>query len=280
MYNSFFGFKENPFNQTPDSTFFFPSEKHKSALDAVLYAIRQRKGFALVTGEIGSGKTTVVRTLLRRLGDSVQTAVITNTHVSPKGILYLLMEDLAIPYQMGTKEKLLIQLNEYLLRQASDDKTVVLLIDEAQNLTPRCLEEVRMLSNLETEKEKLIQIVLVGQPELRNKVEMPRLEQLRQRIAIHYHIHPLTESETRDYIMHRLNRVRSEDQWIDPVFNADALAAVYRFSRGIPRLINLLCDHALLTGCLEEMRVITPFIIEETISELRFRGEKRYEQVY
>jgi len=280
VYNSFFGFKENPFNQTPDSTFFFPSEKHKSALDAVLYAIRQRKGFALVTGEIGSGKTTVVRTLLRRLGDSVQTAVITNTHVSPKGILYLLMEDLAIPYQMGTKEKLLIQLNEYLLRQASDDKTVVLLIDEAQNLTPRCLEEVRMLSNLETEKEKLIQIVLVGQPELRNKVEMPRLEQLRQRIAIHYHIHPLTESETRDYIMHRLNRVRSEDQWIDPVFNADALAAVYRFSRGIPRLINLLCDHALLTGCLEEMRVITPFIIEETISELRFRGEKRYEQVY
>lgn len=280
MYNSFFGFKENPFNQTPDSTFFFPSEKHKSALDAVLYAIRQRKGFVLVTGEIGSGKTTVMRTFLRRLGDNTHTAVITNTHVSPKGILYLLMEDLGVPYQMGTKEKLLTQLNEYLIRQASEDKTVVLLIDEAQNLTPRCLEEVRMLSNLETEKEKLIQIILVGQPELRNKIDTPRLEQLRQRIAVHYHLSPLSESETRDYILHRLNRVRSEDQWIDPIFNSDALASVYRYSRGVPRLINLLCDHALLTGCLEEVRVITPFIVEETITELRFRGEKRYEQVY
>lgn len=274
MYNRFFGFRENPFNQTPDSSFFFSSEKHKSALDALLYCIRQSKGFVVITGEIGSGKTTVMRTLLRELGDGVQSAVITNTHLSPKGILLLVLEDLGIPYQPGSKERLLIQFNEYLIQQASEDRTVVLIIDEAQNLSPMCLEEVRMLSNLETEKEKLIQIVLIGQPELRKKLDLPRLEQLRQRIAIHYHLSPLNEDETRDYILHRLSRVRSDGSQAEMIFDPDALTLICQYSRGVPRLINHLCDHALLTGCLSDSKVITRFMIEETITELRFKGEK------
>ena len=209
MYKAYYGFREVPFNQTPDSAFFFPSEKHKTALDALVYAIKQRKGFVVVTGEIGSGKTTVARTLLKKMGSDIKSAVITNTFLSPKGIITLILEDLGVVYRPGSKERLLLQLNEFLLAEARQDQDIVLLIDEAQNLSPQCLEEVRMLSNLETEKDKLLQIVLIGQPELRRKLEMARLEQFRQRIAIHYHIDPLNEDETKQYVLHRLNYAKA-----------------------------------------------------------------------
>lgn len=274
MYNRFYGFRENPFNQTPDSDFFFASDKHRSALDALLYAIQQSKGFVVVTGDIGSGKTTVMRKLLRELGDTVQSAVITNTHISPKGILTLVMEDLGIPYRPGPKERVLVQLNEHLIQQAMEDRNVVLLVDEAQNLTPSCLEEIRMLSNLETEKEKLIQIVLIGQPELRKKLEMRCLEQLRQRIAIHVHLTPLDEEETKQYILHRLKRAVTNFSYVESLFHREALSCIYHYSRGVPRIINHLCDRALLTACLSETKQITPFVIEEAITELRFKGEK------
>ncbi|MBI4115059.1 MAG: AAA family ATPase [Candidatus Omnitrophica bacterium] len=280
VYNQFYGFRENPFNQTPDSSFFFPSEKHKSALDALLYAVRERKGFVVVTGEIGSGKTTVARTLLKKLGDNTRTAVITNTFLTPKGIITLLLEDLGVAYKQGSKERLLLQLNEYLITQARMDQDIVLLIDEAQNLNPQCLEEIRMLSNLETEKEKLIQIILIGQPELRRKLEMPALEQLRQRVTIHYHLESLNKKEAKQYIMHRLNLAKNNGRDLSSLFDTDTIEVIYRYSQGLPRLINKLCDHALLTGFIAESKVITQEITKEAIHELRFREEKNYEQVY
>lgn len=268
MYNQYFGFKENPFNQTPDSSFFYPSSGHKSALDAMVYAIRQRKGFVVVTGEIGSGKTTVARTLLRNLDSNVQAAVITNTHLSPKGVLTLILEDLGIPYKPGPKDRLLIQLNEYLLHQIKNDVNVVLLIDEAQNLSPICLEEIRMLSNLETEKEKLIQIVLIGQPELKRKLAMLTLEQLRQRIAVHYHLSPLSAEDTRRYILHRLDRAKSNGLDVNNVFDEEAFEAIHRHSNGVPRLINHICDHALLGGYISDSKRITNPIVLEAIESV------------
>ncbi len=264
-YNRYYGFRENPFNQTPDSAFFFPSEAHKTALDALLYAIKQRKGFAVITGEIGSGKTTVVRTLLHKLDHSVRTAIITNTHLSPKGVITLILEDLGVPYKPGPKERLLIQLNEYLLQQMAEDKNTVLIIDEAQNLSPSCLEEVRMLSNLETEKEKLIQIVLVGQPELRTKLELTRLAQLRQRISIQFHLSPLSEPDAKKYIFHRLNTAKINGREYGSLFDEEALEIVFRYSRGVPRMINNICDHALLAGFIAESQVINQGLALEAV---------------
>lgn len=265
-YNRYYGFRESPFNLTPDSEFFFPSEGHKTALDALLYAVSQRKGFVVFTGEIGCGKTTVIRALLRRLGSSrFRTAHIVNTHLSPKGVLTLILDDLGIPYQGGAKEKLLIQLREYLIHQIREDRNVVLIIDEAQNLSSSCLEEVRMLSNLETEKEKLIQIVLVGQPELRCKLEVSRLTQLRQRIAIQYHLDPLSREETRDYVFHRINIARANGRDYSMLFDDEALQLLYQYSDGIPRVINNLCDHALLAAYVNDAKVVNEEYMREAL---------------
>jgi len=272
VYNHFYGFRENPFNQTPDSAFFYPSEKHKAALDAIMFAVKQYKGFVVITGEIGCGKTTVVRTLLNKMQGKLKTAMITNTHLSPKGVLTMILEDLGVEYREGAKDKLLLRLYDYLIQQAREGMNVVLIIDEAQNLNQTCLEEIRMLSNLETEKEKLVQIVLVGQPELRKKLELPNLEQLRQRISIHYHLTPLGERETKAYILHRLNVAKMNGVGYESLFNEEAYESIYRLSRGIPRMINHVCDHALLTGCLMEARIVTKEIVEETMSEICIRG--------
>lgn len=264
VYNQFYGFHETPFNLTPNPKFFFESPKHSEALNSLVYAIKERKGFVVITGEIGSGKTTICRTLLNKLDSKTHTALITNTHLSGRDLLAVILEDLEVEYTPGSKARLLSQLNNYLISQLTRDNNVVLIIDEAQNLTPSVLEEVRMLSNLETESEKLIQIILMGQPELKKKLALPRLEQLRQRIAVYFHLEPLTKQETREYIWHRLKIASKSNK---AYFTDAAIEMIYHYAHGIPRLINQICDSAFLTGFVIEVPLIDENIMEEVIAE-------------
>ncbi len=264
MYNKFYGFTESPFNLTPNSRFFFASHKHTEALDSLIYAIDQRKGFVVITGEIGSGKTTVCRTLLNQLNRHTQVALITNTHLNSRDLLMTILEEYEVEYTTGTKSKLLSQLNHYLITQMERNNNVVLIIDEAQNLKPSVLEEIRMLSNLETETEKLIQIILLGQPELKQKLALNSLEQLRQRVSVYFHLSPLSREEAMEYVRYRLKVASGTDR---EYFTDGALDLVYQFSKGVPRLINQMCDNALLTGYVEEVQVIDERIIDEVIHE-------------
>ncbi|MBU1090714.1 MAG: AAA family ATPase [Candidatus Omnitrophica bacterium] len=268
MYENFYGFSEKPFNVTPDSKFFFPSAKHTEALNSLIYAINERRGFVVITGEIGAGKTTICRTLLTRLELNTKVALITNTHLTPKELISEILDEFEIEYRGGTKQKLLSKLNQWLVRQLVEDINVVLIIDEAQNLSPKVLEEVRMLSNLETEKEKLIQIILLGQPQLRHKLENIRLEQFRQRIAVYYHLNALENVETKDYISHRL-KLAGSNGGVE-IFEPEAIDLVYAHSRGVPRVINLVCDSALLSGYVSETKKITKEMIDEVIKERDF----------
>lgn len=276
MYKTFYSFTEKPFNATPDSRFFFPSSKHAEALNSLIYAINERKGFVVITGEIGAGKTTVYRTLLNKLDANTRVATITNTHLTCKELIAEILEELEVEHSGGTKQKLLSALNSHLIKQLSADMNVVLIIDEAQNLTPTVLEEVRMLSNLETERDKLIQIILVGQPQLKAKLENARLEQFKQRIAVYYHIHGLTREETHDYILHRLKLASSNGA---DIFSPKAVDAIYAHSRGIPRLINLICDSALLSGFTYDSKHITEKIIKDVVKERDFNQVIEEEQI-
>lgn len=267
MYEKFYGFTEKPFNVTPDSKFFFAGSKHLEALNSLVYAVNERKGFVVVTGEIGAGKTTVCRTLLNKLGIDSKTALITNTHLTAKELITEILDEFQIEYKGGSKQKLLSQLNNFLIKQLASDINVVLLIDEAQNLSRNALEEVRMLSNLETEKEKLIQIILLGQPQLKAKLQDPCLEQLRQRIAVYYHLAALSHSETKNYIHHRLSLVNTAAV---NIFLPEAVEEIYRYSRGIPRIINLVCDSALLSGYVSDTKLITEAIVKDVIRERDF----------
>jgi general secretion pathway protein A len=268
MYENFYGFSEKPFNVTPDSKFFFASSKHSEALNSLIYAINERKGFVVITGEIGAGKTTVSRTLINKLDANTKVALITNSHLTPRELIAEILDEFEIENTGGTKQKLVSKLNAWLIRQLAEGINVVLIIDEAQNLTPKVLEEVRMLSNLETEREKMIQIILMGQPQLRKKLEDAKLEQFRQRISVYYHLYSLNKEESRDYILHRLKLVNSNGS--DDIFERDAITRIYEYSKGIPRLINLLCDSALLSGYIYETKRINSGIIEEVINERDF----------
>ncbi|HSV44113.1 MAG TPA: AAA family ATPase [Candidatus Bathyarchaeia archaeon] len=268
MYNTFYGFAESPFNMTPNSRFFYNSGKHTEALSTLLYAIRERKGFVVVTGEIGSGKTTVCRAVLNQLGADTEFALITNTHLGARDLLSTILEDLNVDFHAGSKARLLSQLNQYLIDQMRQDKNVVVIIDEAQNLKPSVLEEVRMLSNLETEREKLIQIVFLGQPELKKKLALPQLEQLRQRIAVYFHLTPLSKEDAFAYIRYRLEVAGAGDR---EIFSDHALELAAEFSGGVPRVINQICDSALLSGYVRDIKIIDADLMEEVISESPLR---------
>ena len=276
MYEKFYGFTDKPFNMTPDSKFFYASPKHEEALNCVLLAVSQRSGFVVVTGEIGSGKTTVCRAFINKLDTTTKIALILNTHLGKKELLTSILEDLGIEYKSNSKTHLLSALNKYLVKQAENDVNVVLIIDEAQNLTPSVLEEVRMLSNFETEKEKLIQIVLIGQPELRKKLLLPKLEQFRQRIVLNYHIEPLSYQEAIGYIKHRLVKAGNENA---DIFTQGAIDEIYKFSKGVPRLINLACNNALISGVVYGTKIITDDIAQEATGELMHKEEPEWEKL-
>lgn len=267
MYEQFYNFKEKPFNVTSDPSFFYLSRKHQEAFSHLIYGIDQRKGILEITGEIGTGKTTLCRALLNRLDKRIKTAFILNPSFSEVQLLQLIIEDLGINPKTRSKIHLISELNKFLIKESNEGGNVVLIIDEAQNLKASQLEQIRLLSNLETEKEKLLQIILVGQPELKEKLALPQLRQLNQRISVKYHIQPLDRDEVKDYIEHRLNVATQNGNEIQ--FNSEALEEIFLYSQGIPRLINIICDRALLAGFVLNSKNITYEIIKRCVEELK-----------
>jgi len=264
MYNDYFGLTENPFNMTPDPRFMYSSPKHEEAFSTLLYGIRYRKGFISITGEIGAGKTTLCRKLLPEIRNEAKTALILNPALSDVQLLSSIVEDFGIQAKVKNKKGYFDALNKSLLEVSYQGMTSVLIIDEAQNLSPKTLEQVRLLSNLETEREKILQIILVGQPELRDTLAHPSLAQLRQRIALRYHLPALTEAETAEYIVHRLKIAGANGQ---DIFSSRAVARIHQMSQGIPRLINCLCDQSLLHAFVREQSFIDEAIIDSVVHE-------------
>ncbi len=267
MYEEYFGLVEKPFNITPDPKYFYMSAKHREALDSLLYAIADRRGFVVITGEIGSGKTITCKTLLSRLDENVKAALITNTYLTNKQLIMNILEEFGVPYEPGDKYVLLRQLRQFFEDEYSMGHTVVLIIDEAQNLSRQALEEIRMLSNFETEKDKLVQIILIGQPELKDKLYHKSLQQLRQRVSIHYHLVPLTGDETIDFIRHRVRAASKSESIERSLFTSDAMAAIHKYSGGVPRLINIIADNSLLTAYARDVKIVDSGIVNEAVRD-------------
>jgi general secretion pathway protein A len=271
MYLQFYGLREAPFNPTPDPRFLFQSTRHREALAQLLYGVRERKGFTVLTGEIGTGKTTLLRTLLARLDRDTHVAYIHNSALEIEGLLEYMLQDWGVKSTATTHAQRLFELNEFLIDQHRRGLSPVLVIDEAQNLSLSTLEAVRLLSNFETTSQKLMQILLVGQPELRAKLNTPELRQLKQRIGLRCHIGPLSPEETRLYIRHRLRIAGASDAGI---FTDAAIQRITEYSRGTPRVVNIVCDHCLLSGFADSKRRIDSGVADEAIEYLE-EGERR-----
>ena len=261
MYKKFFGLKENPFNVNPDPRYLFLTPHTQEALACLTYGIETRKGFILLTGEVGTGKTTLINKLLEWLHkERVFTAFVFNPRLSVSQFFDFMMADFGIPCESHQKGQMLLKLNQWLLDRYQAGERAVLVVDEAQNLSPQMLEEIRLLTNLETSTEKLLQIVLAGQPELEQKLNQPELRQLRQRITLRAKTRQLTLEETQGYIQERMRIAGGENP---DIFSPEAVEAVHRYARGIPRVTNLLCEHALVSSFVDQKNPIPAEIVEE-----------------
>jgi len=269
MYKAFFGLKENPFNVNPDPRYLFMTKEVEEALASLMYGIQTRKGIITLTGEVGTGKTTLINRLLDWLrGQRTRTAFLFNSRMNSMQLFDFVLAEFEIACDSQSKSQQLMKLNQWLLERYRTGETAILIIDEAQNLTLSVLEEIRMLTNLETSTEKLLQIVLSGQPELEEKLKLPELRQLRQRIMIRSKTGALSKQQTFDYVLERL-RIAGTVSKSEPVFSPKALEAIHMFSLGIPRVINLLCEHALINAYAKQERPIEPEGIEEVAREFQ-----------
>jgi len=268
MYKEYFGLKEEPFNVTPDPRFIFFSRKHLDAFSCLLYGIESRKGFIQITGEIGTGKTTLCRAVLDRIKGKTHSALILNPKLSELLLLRAIVEDFGIEMRARNKKDVFDALNQFLLEEFHKGLNTVLIIDEAQGLTPRTLEQIRLLSNLETNREKLIQIVLIGQPELRDILQQASLAQLRQRIAISFHLTALDRKEVQAYIRHRLKVAGLAEGIVNP-FTLDAVDFIFERSGGVPRLVNSLCDASLLAAYARNTHQVNAGLAEEALLEVQ-----------
>jgi general secretion pathway protein A len=272
MYKDYFRFREEPFSITPDPRFLYLTAQHRDALDHLLYGIRQRKGFICLTGEVGTGKTTLCRALLKQLDPTCHTALILNPVLTQTQLLRAIVEEFGIQADACDRLGYLSVLNEFLLKVNSAGRDAVLIIDEAQDMSVAGLEQVRLLSNLETESQKLLQIVLVGQPELREKLAQPALRQLAQRITVRYHLDPLGREDTEAYLYHRLSVALGDGGEWTVVFDPGAVREIYRYSGGTPRLINAITDKALLAGYVHQTGWIDRRLARIAAAELKGKG--------
>ena len=268
MYKSFFGLKENPFNVNPDPRYLFLTKQIEEALSGLMYGIQTRKGFITLTGEVGTGKTTLVNRLLDWLHlKRTKTAFLFNSRMNSSQLFDFILAEFDIQCDNRSKSQQLMKLNHWLLDRYRAGETAVLIVDEAHNLDWDVLEEIRLLTNLETSTEKLLQIVLSGQPELEDKLKLPQLRQLRQRITLRCRTMPMSNEQTHDYIRERLRIAGAPAQ--STIFSAKAMDAVHLYSMGIPRVINLLCEHALINSFVDQKQVVEPKVIEDVAREFQ-----------
>jgi len=265
VYLEFYGLKAAPFDITPNPRFLFHSTKHREAFNHLLYGIRERKGFVQLTGEVGAGKTTLCRALLEQLDSHYSTALILNPALNGDELMRAIATEYGLAVKGLDRRETIAAISEFLLKQALAGKDTVLIVDEAQNLSEELLEQVRLISNIETDDRKLLQIVLMGQPELRDRLNSHKLRQLRQRITVRYHLKPLTRNEVGQYIQHRLALAGSRGA---PAFSLPAVWRVFGYSQGIPRLVNAVCDKALLAGFVNRSYRINYWMVGRAIREL------------
>ena len=267
MYKNYFGLKENPFNVNPDPRYLFLTKEIEEALSGLMYGVQNRKGFITLTGEVGTGKTTLINRLVDWLHQQrVRTAFLFNSRMNTNQLFDFILAEFDIPCQSHTKSQQLMRLNQWLLERFRAGETTVLIVDEAQNLTYPVLEEIRLLTNLETSTEKLLQIVLSGQQELEEKLKLPQLRQLRQRIMLRCKTTPLTKEQTHDYVAERLKIAGASGEQI---FSPKSVETIHLYSMGIPRVVNLLCEHSLINAYVEQQRPISPKIVEDVAHEFQ-----------